>query len=230
MNCRLKTSWKVGLLIVVVLCFLLFHLQYYNVNMKSTIPILMVVTEWNSHREKLFTRCLKSLTSNTRNHISLHLIVDHKSAKAASRVVRYVSGWHRINFTTYQIEDIIETHSHTIRSLQKHFSVQSVPYYRKGLFYLVPFVHEIIKEEKIILLDTDIVVLGDIKELYAEFDTFHSSQFWGVAYEQSPYYARAMSMFRKQNKNTVFGESTRKGGIPGHQHWCSVGEYQETSL
>ena len=174
----------------------------------------MVVTEWSPKREKLFTRCLNSLTSNTKSHVSLHLIVDHKSHKAARMIVENI-GWYKINITTYQIEDIYKMHSRTIANLQKFFSVVTMPYYSKRLFYLAPFVHKIIKENRLIILDTDILVLGDVTELYDEFNAFDSSQFWGVTFEQSPYYAKALRKFRVSNRNTVFGGYTKNGGIPG---------------
>ena len=214
MKSKLRLLCQIVLLTLVIAVLLFLVYDYYHVDMKSTIPILMVVTEWSPQRETFFTRSLKSLTSNTENHISLHLIVDSRSVKGTSRVVRSL-GWRKINFTIYSIEDIYEKYAPTIRSLQKFFSVNSIPYYQKGLFYLVPIVHNIIKEDKIILLDTDIVVLGDIRELYREFIYFDASQFWGVTYEQSPYYAKALSEFRQANRRTVFGGYPKNGGIPG---------------
>ena len=174
----------------------------------------MVVTDWNPKRERLFTRCLNTLTSNTKTHISLHLIVDQKSTKFTRRIVENI-GWRKMNITSYQIEDIYNSHSNTIMDLQKFFSIMSVPYYRKSLFYLVPIIHEIIKEDRLIVLDTDIILLGDILDLYNEFNGFRSSQFWGVTYEQSPYYATVLRKFRLTNRNTVFGGYIKNGGIPG---------------
>ena len=214
MKYKLRLLCQVLLLTTVIVVLLFSVYNYYHIDMKSTIPILMVVTDWSPQRETLFTRSLKSLTSNTENHISLHLIVDSRSVKGTSRVVRSL-GWWKINFTIYFIEDIYEKYAPTIRSLQKFFSVNSIPYYQKGPFYLVPIVHNIIKEERIIILDTDIVVLGDIQELYSEFDLFNASQIWGVTYEQSPYYARALSEFRQANRRIVFGGYPKNGGIPG---------------
>ncbi len=207
--------WKVGLSMAIVLFLYYLYCQHYNTMMNTKSSILMVVTEWNPHREKLFVRCLKSLSSNTQTSIELHLVVDHKSLSEVSRIVTLMGWWKSIKFTTYLIEDIYKTHLDTIIGLQKFFSVPSVPYYRKALFYLIPLVHKIIKDDKVILLDTDTVVIGDINELYREFDAFYSSQIWGVVYEQNPRYALALRNFRQSNKNTVFGGYAANGGIPG---------------
>lgn len=179
------------------------------------IPILMVVTEWSPRREQLFSTCLASLTSNTPSFIKLHLILDSKSVKPAKKTVTKIAGRNQVLLQTYNIEDVLAKHSNTITKLQKFFSVSTVSYYRKGLFYLVPFVHEIINEDKLILLDTDILVLGDIQQLYNSFESFHSSEFWGVTYEQSPYYAKTLQKFRENNQKTTFGGYSKSGGIPG---------------
>lgn len=214
MKCR-PHKWK--LLVILIFIIILYTYCIYpapDSNGRQSIPILMVVTEWSHKRHNLFSRCVTSLISNTASHIRLHLILDRKSLKPAKKLV-YNFGSRKVTLQTYFIEDILAKYSTTITNLQKFFSVPAQSYYRKGLFYLVPFVHQIIHEEKLILLDTDISVKGDIKELYDKFELFHSSEFWGVTYEQSPYYAKALGKFREKNKKTTFGDCSKNGGIPG---------------
>jgi len=66
-----------------------------------------------------------------------------------------------------------------------HFSVLEGAFKKNGFFMYKPFAHEVLPPwlDRIIMLDTDIVVQDDIALLWREFDSFDSEQLFGMALE-----------------------------------------------
>lgn len=78
------------------------------------------------------------------------------------------------------IDDLTSKYQELIAPLIKHFSSDHT-YYKDPLFFLSPFLHQILPEHitRVIMLDIDLRFDNDIQELYQLFDQFNQSQIMG---------------------------------------------------
>ena len=208
--------WQYAVISTVIILMLTSIYNHYISSNQYTdsIPVLMIVTDWNHHRKILFENCLESLLANTKHFVKLHLIVDNGSAQLASEVARRI-GRNQMNVSTYLAEDIYQVYIEEIHSLRKFFSDKSKPYYQRSTFYLAPIVQYIIKEDKLLIFDIDIMFIRDLYYLYEEFEYFKPQEYWGLAYEQSPYYMLVLRDYTLKNPKSICGQPSHQGGNPG---------------
>ena len=192
--------------------------QWFGSQVESSvaIPVCMCVTNWNQYRKHLFTNCLDSLFTSTDHQISLHLIVDETSSAEAKKAVLNSGHVHQLkSVELYFIESIYGLFRQDIKLMLKYFGNDIRPYYQKPVFYMAPIIHSIISEDKLIMLDIDTKVLGDLYDLYSEFQLFTAEQYWGSAYEQGPYYMVVLNEYRTAHPRTRLGSPPRQLGHPG---------------
>ncbi len=177
----------------------------------EVIPVFMCITGWNQHRKQLLENCLESLFANTEHSVALHLVVDESSRKEASDMATRIGLSQLSGIKTYQVESIYQDFQREIDLLRNFFGSDLKPYYQKAVFYIAPIVHLIVDEDKLVMLDTDTKVVGDVYDLYDEFRSFNPHQFWGVTYEQSPYYMVVLSQFRANYPHAKLGNPSHSG-------------------
>ncbi len=201
----------IALYLAAVACIHLYYTLYLSM---ETIPVCMCVTSWNQYRKNLFKTCLESLLTNTHSPLSLHLIVDETSREEA-REIAITAGRSQLHkLKTYEIDQVHKQFQQEMDLLRHFFGSDSRPYYQKPVFYVAPIIHSVVQEDKLIMLDIDTKVVGDLHDLYRQFQSFNSYQYWGAAYEQSPYYMTVLTQYRMRHPLTQFG-SPPQWGNPG---------------
>lgn len=97
--------------------------------------------------------------------------------------------------------------------LRSFFGSSIRPYYQKPVFYIAPIVQYIVESDKLIMMDIDTKLVGDLYDLYREFHSFDSHQYWGAAYEQSPYYMVILNEYRAAHPYTDLGDPPQSGKL-----------------
>lgn len=90
----------------------------------------------------------------------------------------------------------------------------SHPYYRDAIFFMsLGIHHEVLPDDvkRLIMMDTDLKFMTDIKQLFDLFDDFSDENVLGIAHEQQPVYRHLFSLFRSQNKGTKVGDPPPDG-------------------
>ena len=99
--------------------------------------------------------------------------------------------------------------SYDFPSFLQHFFRSGDPnsYYSDPLFFLSTSIHLVLPQNKmhVILLDSDLFFQADIKQLFAQFDKFKSTNIFGLAREQQPVYRHVLHMFRDRHPGTKVG-------------------------
>lgn len=88
------------------------------------------------------------------------------------------------------------------------------PYYRDTIFYLSLGIHRGVlpsNVKQIVILDTDLKFMSDIKLLFDFFNDFADENVMGIAHEQQPVYRHLFSLYRSQNKGTIVGDPPPNG-------------------
>lgn len=108
-----------------------------------------------------------------------------------------------------QMKEIIEP-------LQKHFSYKPGAYYSHALFFLSVAIHNVFPKSvsKIIMMDADLKIMSDIKNLYDQFELFTADNVLGIAHEMQPVYRHQFWEYRNNNPGTRVGDPP-PNGLPG---------------
>lgn len=90
-------------------------------------------------------------------------------------------------------------------------------YYSDSLFFLSLGLHKIASADQdyAVMLDADIKIKVDIKEIFKEFDHFGQEALFGLAPELTPVYRHVLYTYRNKNPKTNFGEASYLGGYSG---------------
>jgi lipopolysaccharide biosynthesis glycosyltransferase len=85
-----------------------------------------------------------------------------------------------VKISKLNIDDLTTKYEQLISPLIKHFSSDHT-YYKDPLFFLSPFLHQILPEHisRVIMLDIDLRFDNDVQELYKLFEQFNQSQIMG---------------------------------------------------
>ncbi|KAG0699484.1 Xyloside xylosyltransferase 1 [Chionoecetes opilio] len=114
-------------------------------------------------------------------------------------------------------DDFIPEIKASVTTLQEFFTRRANAYYRKALFFFSLHLHRLLPGlERVILMDIDIKVKGDVAELHSHFERFTPSNVIGMTPEQSPVYRHLLSVYRRHHPNTTLGGPPSEGGFPGY--------------
>ena len=103
-----------------------------------------------------------------------------------------------------------------IEPLQKHFSFKPGAYYSHALFFLSVAMHRVFPTsvKKVIMLDADLKLMDDIKNLYDQFKLFTRENVLGIAHEMQPVYRHQFWEYRNSHPGTRVGDPPPHG-LPG---------------
>ncbi|XP_037784530.1 xyloside xylosyltransferase 1-like [Penaeus monodon] len=154
--------------------------------------------------------------------LRLHLITDADGFHIASQVITEVQAGSQLDSRYVKLvyvaaEDFIPEIESSVTVLQDFFTTRRDAYYRDALFFFSLFLHRLLPGlERIMLMDIDIKVKGDIAELYSHFERFSPTNVMGMSLEQSPVYLHLLSLYRRSNPKTTLGSPPGQGGFPGY--------------
>ncbi|CAL4061057.1 unnamed protein product, partial [Meganyctiphanes norvegica] len=154
--------------------------------------------------------------------LRLHLITDNEGFEIASTIIHEVQtsiqfGTQHVKMVYVSAEDFIPEIKDSVLVLQDFFTSSHDAYYRDALFFFAIHMDKLLPGlQRVILMDLDIKVKGDIAELHSYFDRFSSTHIMGLAHEQSPVYRHLLSLYRNKHPDTLLGGPVKDGGFPGY--------------
>lgn len=103
-----------------------------------------------------------------------------------------------------------------VEDVRKFFSSGQKNYYHDAIFFVGPVIYRILPAsvKRVIVTDTDLKFLGDIRELAGYFDRFSEYHVMGIAHDAQPVYRHIFSSYRSRNPGTRVG-SPPPDGLPG---------------
>ncbi|CAF0746343.1 unnamed protein product [Rotaria sordida] len=151
-----------------------------------------------------FTFITSLFQHTSKDNLRLHVIGDSDSHHFVNQTLQNLHYNHQIN--KFNIDDLASKYEKLISPLIKHFS-SGHTYYKDPLFFLSPFLHQILPENisRVIMLDIDLRFDNDIQELYKLFNQFNQSQILGIARENQPIYRHLLWLYRQENPHTNIG-------------------------
>ncbi|XP_076034691.1 xyloside xylosyltransferase [Oratosquilla oratoria] len=186
------------------------------------IALIFTKTKDNFGLQYKFRVAVGSMLRHVTVPLRLHLITDDEGFSTASTIIREIQEGHQYNTNHVKLvyvsaEDFAMEIKSSVRVLQDFFTSHRDTYYRDALFFFSIHLHNLLPGlERVILMDIDIKVKGDIAELYSHFDHFVSTNVIGMAFEQSPVYRHLLAVYRNENKKTLLGSPKSEGGFPGY--------------
>ncbi|KAG7177737.1 xyloside xylosyltransferase 1-like [Homarus americanus] len=153
--------------------------------------------------------------------LRLHLITDQDGFHIASQIIRQAQETNQLDSRYVKLvyvsaDDFIPEIEDSVTILQEFFTRRTNAYYRDALFFFSLHLHKLLQGlDRVILMDIDIKVKGDIAELHSHFERFSPSNVIGMTLEQSSVYRHVLSAYRKKHPNTTFGSPPTQGGFPG---------------
>ncbi|XP_066951292.1 xyloside xylosyltransferase 1 [Macrobrachium rosenbergii] len=154
--------------------------------------------------------------------LRLHLITDEDGFHIASQIINEVQSSNRLDSRYVKLvyvsaEDFIPEIEESVKVLQDYFTTRRHAYYRDALFFFSVHLHRLLPGlEKVILMDIDVKVKGDVAELHSHFNRFSQTNVIGMAYEQSPVYRHLLSLYRRHHPESLLGSPPGEGGFPGY--------------
>lgn len=128
----------------------------------------------NSELKSKFNTFVTSLLMHASVPLHLHIISDKTSATVADTTIRQIISVNKkkVLFSFYDVHDSAEKISDIVKALTPHFSSQPGSYYSDALFYISMGLHRIAPSNmyRAVLIDCDVKIKGDIKELFQEFN------------------------------------------------------------
>ncbi|XP_071454102.1 xyloside xylosyltransferase 1-like [Hetaerina americana] len=173
----------------------------------------------NSILKDKFAVFAKSVLDKATEPIVLSVITDKVSRPVAEGIIGDVQNDKRFHEVAYlDVSIIAEKLERVVSIMSPHFSSKPGTYYSDALFFLSLGLHHIIgadDQQKVIMTDVDIKVVGDIAELWTEFDKFSSNAIFGLGPELSPVYRHVFHSYRASNPGTTVGEPFSENGYSG---------------
>ncbi|XP_071536915.1 xyloside xylosyltransferase 1 [Panulirus ornatus] len=153
--------------------------------------------------------------------LRLHLVTEEDGFHTASEIITQAQAANQLDSRYVKLvyvsaDDFIPEIEDSVTTLQDFFTRRTNAYYRDALFFFSLHLHKLLPGlDRVILMDIDIKVKGDIAELHSHFERFTSSNVIGMTLEQSPVYRHLLSVYRKKHPNTTLGSPPTEGGFPG---------------
>lgn len=140
----------------------------------SNVWCIFAKIDKNTELKTKFKTFLTSLLTYSSIPLHLHVITDVTSKPEGDSIIRNIISKNKkkMLFTFYDVHESAEKISDIVKTLTPHFSSQPGSYYSDALFYISMGLHRIapVSMYKAILIDCDVKIRGDIKELFQEFN------------------------------------------------------------
>ncbi|KAK3864810.1 hypothetical protein Pcinc_029526 [Petrolisthes cinctipes] len=152
-----------------------------------------------------------SLLQHSSAPLRLHLITDEDGFHIASEIITEVQAANQLDLRYVKLvyvsaDDFVSEIRESVDLLRKFLTHRSNAYYSDPLFFFSFFLHRLLPGlDRVILMDVDIKVKGDIAELHSHFERFSPTNVMGMALEQTPSYRHMLSVYRKAHPNTTLG-------------------------
>ena len=176
---------------------------------------ILTNTDRHHHLAERFNTYAKSLLATSQADLTVHAIVDAGSTELVRR-------WFpatlepRVQLVLYDRDEVTKQIIEFVTEMRQHFSSGKKSYYHDAIFFVGPVVYRVLPEtvRKVIITDTDLKFMSDIKELWSLFDQFSPSQVIGLAHDAQPVYHHIFSGYRSRNPGTRVG-APPPDGLPG---------------
>ncbi|KAG8223866.1 hypothetical protein J437_LFUL005430 [Ladona fulva] len=175
----------------------------------------------NTNLKYKFETFSKSILPKSSKPIILNVITDNASRPYAEEVLADIQKKEKFhNVVFHDVSQLAEKLKQLVSIMSPHFSSRPGTYYSDALFFLSLGLHHIISPiddhgGKAIMMDIDVKVMGDIAELWSEFDSFKPTELFGLGPELSPVYRHVFHTFRSSHPDTRIGEPISEQGYPG---------------
>ncbi|XP_030842708.1 xyloside xylosyltransferase 1-like [Strongylocentrotus purpuratus] len=169
------------------------------------------------HLKKRFEVCLKSILDKSSVDLLFFFVVDGPSKIYLETALQDITNQHiskaKFQFIFLDIDALAKELAPLVEMMQEQIQGNH-PYYKDAIFFLSTMLHKELLPEyvhRVIMLDTDLVFMSDIKELFEHFDHFQGDNIMGVVHEQQPVYRHIFSLYRSQNPGTRVGNPPPDG-------------------
>lgn len=186
-------------------------------NHDDRIHIMFILTNTDTHRHLAdrFNVYAKSLLATTDAPLTIHAIVDKGSTPLVRR-------WFpsmlepRVELVLYDRDQVTEQIIEFVTEMREHFSSGKKSYYHDAIFFVGPVAYRVLPEtvRRVIITDTDLKFMADVRELEDMFDSFSPSQVIGLAHDAQPVYHHIFSGYWSRNPGTRVG-APPPNGLPG---------------
>nr|XP_054768956.1 xyloside xylosyltransferase 1-like [Lytechinus pictus] len=163
------------------------------------------------HLKKRFEVCLKSILEKTSVDLLFFFVVDGPSKTYLETALQDITNLQisksKFQFIFMDIDGLAKDLAPLVEMMQEQIQGNH-PYYKDSIFFLSTMLHKDLLPEyvhRIIMLDTDLKFMSDIKELFDHFDRFRGDNIMGIVHEQQPVYRHIFSLYRSQNPGTRVG-------------------------
>ena len=181
------------------------------------IHILFILTNADSNYNlaSRFKVYAQSLLATTDAQLRLHTIVD----KPSKRIVEEAfpkSLSPRVTVSFYDRDEVTKKIIDFVEDVRKFFSSGKKNYYHDAIFFVGPVIYRVLPEsvKRVVVTDTDLKFLADVRELYGYFDRFSDKHVMALAHDAQPVYRHIFSSYRSRNPGTRVG-SPPPDGLPG---------------
>ncbi|XP_071476898.1 xyloside xylosyltransferase 1-like [Diadema antillarum] len=163
------------------------------------------------HLKTRFEVCMKSILKTSSVDLLFFFVVDQQSKSYLESALQEITNLNiaksKFQFIFMDIDDLAKELAPLVEMMQSKIQGKH-PYYMESIFFLSTMLHENLLPDyvnRIIMLDTDLKFMSDIKELFDHFDRFQGDNIIGIAHEQQPVYRHIFSLYRSQNRGTLVG-------------------------
>lgn len=182
--------------------------------------VLQVLTNSHTkpHLKTRFDVCIRSILRQSSLNLHFFFVVDKPSQEFIMEALQDATddgiSKSKFQFTFLNIDDLGHDLAPYVTDLQTKLS-GTHPYYRDTIFYLSLGIHHrgVLPSyvKQIVILDTDLKFMSDIKLLFEFFNDFADDNVMAIAHEQQPVYRHLFSLYRSQNKGTIVGDPPPNG-------------------
>ncbi|XP_065187905.1 xyloside xylosyltransferase 1-like [Sycon ciliatum] len=181
------------------------------------IHLMFILTNVDSnwHIARRFTIYAESLLATTDAAITIHAIVDD-GGKRHVRKYFPESVAPRVQVVFYDRDDVTDQILQFVTDMRSHFSSSNTSYYHDAIFFVGPVVYRVLPDtvKRVIITDTDLKFLADIRGLWSRFEQFTDEQVIGLAHDAQPVYYHIFHKHRQANPGTRVG-APPPDGLPG---------------
>ncbi|XP_071805418.1 uncharacterized protein [Asterias amurensis] len=169
------------------------------------------------HLKQRFIDCTKSILDKASINLHFFFVVDNPGREFITETLQKITdegvAKNEFQFHFMDVEELAQQIAPLVSMLQAKVS-KGNPYYQDAIFFLSVALHRGILPDyvhKVIMLDTDLKFMTDIKELFDHFEHFVGDNIMGLAREMQPVYRHMLSYYRNLNKGTKAGDPPPNG-------------------
>ncbi|XP_038061940.1 xyloside xylosyltransferase 1-like [Patiria miniata] len=187
----------------------------------ETYPYHVIQTLTNTHKmphlKTRFIECTKSILDKASINLHFFFVVDEPSKKFIIEALQDITNQHiarnKFQFHFIEVDELARQLAPLVSMLQEKVT-GGHPYYQDAIFFLSVAIHRGILPSyvrRIVMLDSDLKFMTDIKKLFDRFDLFTSNNIMGLAREMQPVYRHLLSLYRNMNQGTKVGDPPPDG-------------------